>query len=110
MSVDLKRVSKDTLYIAMFSTVTILIWIGIEVWRAVTKPVPTKVNRQLLEPLPDGLNLEVFQDIKQRIKFDEAELINLPKPEKNQEVTNSAKTVSMEKITASPAATSGGSQ
>ncbi|MBI4034919.1 MAG: hypothetical protein HY381_00795 [Candidatus Chisholmbacteria bacterium] len=90
MQADVKQVSRDTLYLAVLTTVTILIWIGFEVTRSLTKPESRIVLKQELEPLPGELNQEVIQKLRQRIRIGEEQL---------QTVTDSGKRVSIEELT-----------
>ena len=89
MPVDLKRVSRDTLYIAIFTTVTIGIWIGVEVTRSLTKTPPARLRREDLEPLPQGLNQQILSELRQRLKVNQADLQSLA-------VTESGKRASIE--------------
>ena len=106
MPVDAKRVSRDTLYIALVSTVTILAWIGFEVIRSLTKSEVKSVTRQQLEPLPAGLNQTAIQLLKQRVVIDASKTQNLPVPTNAPAVTESAKSVSIE-VTPTPAVATG---
>ena len=106
MPVDVKRVSRDTLYIALITTVTILAWIGFEVVRSLSRSQITPVTRQQLEPLPAGLNQEGLQSLKQRLVVDESEAGSLSLLKAAPAVTESGKNVSI-KITPAPVATTG---
>ena len=104
MAVDLKRVSRDTLYIAVFTTMTILIWVGLAVVGALKKSPVAKVLKQQLEPLPAGLNQEMITKLKQRKQIEETEIQALPV---TGSVTESGKRVSME-VTPPPVSTASG--
>ena len=90
MPADLKRVSRDTLYIAIFTTITIGVWIGLEVIRSLTRPQAPRVRKEQLEPLPANLNQQVLSELKQKVRIKEEELTSLPKA-----VTESGKRASI---------------
>ena len=87
MPVEVKKVSRDSLYIAMATTVTILAWIGMEVFGSLTKSEKVVVDKQTLRPLPERLDQQELNLVKQRWQIeDTAELT----------VTESGKNVSIE--------------
>ena len=102
MPVDLKRVSRDTFYLAILTTVTIMAWIGFAILRSLTAETVTPALKQQLEPLPAGLNQKALGDLRQRIQLQEGQF-TLPEP-----VTESGKSVSIESSEATPVATVSG--
>jgi len=98
--VDVKRVSRDTLYWVVGTTATILVWIGLAVMQSLTRTSQPKMDKDYLLPLPTGLNQEVITDLKQRKNMDITDL---------KTVTESGKRVSMEEASPTPVATGAGS-
>jgi hypothetical protein len=87
MPVEVKKVSRETLYIAIATTATILVWIGMEIFSALTKSAQVAVDKQTLRPLPERLDEPELNLVKQRWQIeDTAELT----------VTESGKSVSIE--------------
>lgn len=87
MPVEVKKVSRDTLYIAIATTATILVWIGMEVFSSLTKSAKMVVDKTQLRPLPERLDEQELNLVKQRWQIeDTAELT----------VTGSGKSVSIE--------------
>lgn len=87
MPVEVKKVSRDTLYVAMATTATILVWIGVEIFSSLTKSAKVVVDKQQLRPLPERLDQQELNLVKQRWQIeDTAELT----------VTESGKSVSIE--------------
>ena len=107
MPVDLKRVSRDTFYVVVFTTLTTLVWVGLEVFRSLTGRATTKVSQQQLEPLPRELSRGVLNSLRQGSHFQEEQWQNLPIPSPSDNVTESTKSVSME-LAPVPTATVGG--
>lgn len=100
MPVEVKRVSRDTLYWAVGTTATILVWIGLAVMQSLTRTNQPEIDKNYLLPVPTGLNQEVITDLKQRKNMDITDL---------KTVTESGKRVSMEEASPTPAATGAGS-
>lgn len=102
MPVDMKQVSRDTLYLAIFTTVTIMAWIGFAVIRSLTKSQVTAVLRQQIEPMPAGLNQAVLTNLKQRVQLTGEQFkLATPAATAKTAVTESTKSASME-IKATP--------
>lgn len=77
MTLDEKRVSKDTLYVVILTTLTILAWIGFEVVRSLGRSEINQVVKKQLEPLPAGIDQQVLTELKQRIKVEESQIQSL---------------------------------
>lgn len=63
-----KKLSVEYLYVAVFTTVTALIWVGFEVFRAVTTPAEIEqVDRSEILPLSSELDAEGLRVVRDRL-------------------------------------------
>lgn len=65
-----KRLSVEFLYVAVFTTVTVMLWVGLEVVRSLTSPanIPA-VSKEELAPLSTELHIEVVNKLKARTQI-----------------------------------------
>lgn len=81
--------------LSVFTTVVVVIWIGLEVYFRLTKPTPTEVSLEVLRPLSPSFEEEVLEEIGGRrfIKEEELKDIHGRKIEtEEEEATPSAET------------------
>ena len=79
---------KYNLYrLAMFSFITVIAWIGFEIYRSYNKPKPTKVIQQQIEAVNPNLDLDIIGELQNRTHLSlsdlsqlEANLVFAPKP------------------------------
>lgn len=65
-----KQFSQQTLYVAIFTTVTVLAWIGFEVFRSLTTTEEKiEISKQALTPLSRELRVEVLDSLKRRLQI-----------------------------------------
>ncbi len=65
-----KKISQKALYVAIFTTVTVLLWIGFEVFRSLTTTdKEIEVTKAELVPLSRDLHVEVIDDLKKRLQI-----------------------------------------
>lgn len=60
--------NKDMIFLLVISILTVIIWVGFDVYRAFTKTEPVVEADQFLEPLNPTLNLTVFTELNSRIE------------------------------------------
>ena len=74
------KFSKDVLVLAILSLITVLSWIGFEVYRAATESSIPRVTKEMLIPIQPNLDRETIEQLKQSLTFSEEELNSLPVP------------------------------
>lgn len=62
------RLKKDLLRLAIYSLITIVIWLGLVTYRTLTRPQVTPDVKKQLEPLTASLALDTMDQVKQRLK------------------------------------------
>jgi hypothetical protein len=73
------KFSKNLFYIAILTVITILTWIGFDVYRAFNKvEIPKNVQEQLT-PLNPQVDMETLENLPKRLQIKEEEFI-LPTP------------------------------
>ena len=73
-----KQFSAQYLYVAVFTTATVILWIGFEVFRSLTTPaVVPQVTPIQLEPLSGEIDIQAIGELKQRLRIDQESLDNL---------------------------------
>lgn len=73
------KFSKEALNIAILTLVTILFWIGFEVYQSLTKIDIPQVLQKQTEPLDTTISFPIIEGLKQRNSFTEQELQNIEK-------------------------------
>lgn len=68
------KLDKNTLISSILTLITILIWIGLDVYRALTKTTITKVTQEQMQPLEPKIKKDVIQELKSNLSFSEEEL------------------------------------
>ena len=63
--------------IAIFTAVTLFVWLGIEAFQRITRRDLTVIPPEILNPLTPTLDKEVFQTIKNKKALTEAEASSL---------------------------------
>lgn len=63
-----KRKSNITVF-AVLTTLTILTWVGFEIYQAFNKPGLTTISEEVLAPLTPSLNRVVLDNMEQRRFF-----------------------------------------
>ena len=66
--------------LAIYTTITIFLWIFFDIYRALRKPVVVDVDQKILEPVYPILDKNILEELKNSIYFDASFLI---KPEEN---------------------------
>lgn len=73
-----KQLGRDILILSILTVITVFTWIGLEVYRVLTKTeIPVVLKRQI-EPLNPTINREIFEDLKSRGAFSVEELVIPP--------------------------------
>lgn len=71
---SVERLKKQYLEFAVFTLITVIIWIGYGVYTALTHPADVAVSAEELRQLPSDLQIEELQKLKQRLSISEEEL------------------------------------
>lgn len=80
---DNKKFAAGFLYVAVFTVVTVVLWIGFEVFRSLTSEADQQVaSKQELAPLSSKINMKGLEAVKKRrfipqTELDSLEVINL---------------------------------
>lgn len=67
----------NLLIFAILTVVTLVVWIGFEVYRLVNKSPQTNVPESILTPISPNLDQEVLSKIEKKVYINESELENL---------------------------------
>ncbi len=88
-----KKINRDLISLAVSTLLTVAVWIGFDVYRALTRYTLPEILDQQMQPLDPKLNQEVINQLKERLRISEEELGRLeelgPVAEAN-ETTSSA--------------------
>lgn len=60
--------------IVSLSSITTIIWVAISIYHAYQKQPPPVVPNEMLVPVDLNLNTEIFDEIKQKVYFNEDEI------------------------------------
>lgn len=72
------KLDKNTLISSVMTLVTVLVWLGLDVYRALTKTTITEVTQEQMKPLDPKIKKDVIQELKNNLSFSEEELNTLP--------------------------------
>lgn len=73
-----ERLKRQLLEFAIFTLITVFVWIGYSVYTALSQPAETNVSKEELLPLPPPLDSKRFAQLHERLIIDEEELIRFP--------------------------------
>lgn len=66
-TIEERKLSVEFLYAAVFTMVTVMVWVGLELIRSLTTPATvSQVTAEELQPLSPELNVEVVNRLKSR--------------------------------------------
>jgi len=66
-TIEERKLSVEFLYAAVFTTVTVIVWVGLELIRSLTTPsTVAQVTQEELQPLSPELNIEAVNRLKSR--------------------------------------------
>ena len=65
-------------WLLIFTTITVVVWVGLEIYRAANKSTITLVLQEQLEPLDASLDVETIATLKQRRLISVQELVQTP--------------------------------
>ncbi|MBI2009690.1 MAG: hypothetical protein HYS86_00790 [Candidatus Chisholmbacteria bacterium] len=71
---DVDHLSVSYLYLAIFTTITVLAWVGFEVFRSLARPAEIEVSAEEQEPIKESLDQEALELIRGRLHIESAEL------------------------------------
>lgn len=76
--VSKKGASKEILYILVLTTITVIVWIGLDVYRALTKKVTPKILKKYLQSLDPKIDLQIVERLKTRKSPTEEDFQTIP--------------------------------
>ena len=68
------KLGKDILILTIITLITVLTWVGFEVWLAATKTTITKVTQEQLAPLNPNVPQEIIESLKNNLTLSEEEM------------------------------------
>lgn len=71
---------KDALILSIMTLITVLIWIGFDVYRALTKTEIPQILQKQIAPLNPQIDRETIEKIKTKETISEEELERIPTP------------------------------
>lgn len=74
------KFGRNILFLAILSLLTVMVWIGYEVYQVYTKTTVPQVTSKLIQPLNPTVDLEILQTIKekQQLSNEELDLSSMP--------------------------------
>lgn len=75
---DKKKPNRDLLTIAIFTLITVIVWIGITVYQSFKISTTPKIVQEQLKPLRPDFDTEVIDALNLRRKISQEELDRLP--------------------------------
>ncbi len=74
-TIEEKRLSVEFLYAAVFTTVTVMVWVGLELIRSLTTPATIpQVTPEELKPLSADLSVEAVNQLRSREQIAQEQL------------------------------------
>jgi len=70
------KFGKEALFLTVFSLLTVLTWVGFEIWRSASQTTIPKVSREQVLPLNANLTKNIFEKLGQNLSFTQEELDN----------------------------------
>lgn len=58
------KFGKNILFLSIMTLVTVLCWVGFEVYHAYTQPTVPEILKELIKPLDSTINITVVEDIE----------------------------------------------
>ena len=86
----MKKNKQDLLTFSILTLITVLTWIGFDVYQALTRYTIPEILDKQIQPLNPKLNQETINQLKERLQISEEELTQLPTPQIEPESTESA--------------------
>jgi hypothetical protein len=68
------KLSKDLLFLTIFTLITVLTWVGLAVWSAASKTTINEVTQQQMAPLNPVINKNIIESLKKTSYFSEEEM------------------------------------
>lgn len=80
------QLGRDALVLSILSLITVLTWIGFDVYRALTKTEIPQILQRQLTPLDPKIPAVTFQNLEQRVSFTQEELSQITVPTAEEEL------------------------
>jgi hypothetical protein len=74
------RLGKNALFFSILTLITVLTWIGVEVYLTATKTTIPKVTQEQMAPLDPRIKEEVIENLKANFWLSEEEISNFNFP------------------------------
>lgn len=74
------RLGKNALIFSIMTLITVLTWIGVEVYLATTKTTIPEVTQEQMKPLTPQIKKQVIEELKERLWFSEEEMNSVNPP------------------------------
>jgi len=86
----MKKKKQDFLVFSILTLITVLTWIGFDVYQALTSYTIPEILDKQIQPLNSKLDQETINQLKERLQINEEELTQIPTPQIEPESTISA--------------------
>lgn len=74
------KFGKNMLVLSIMTLITVIIWVGCEVYSAYTKTTVPRIIKELIKPLSPDVNETVIEEIKNKYQIPEGELNIVTQP------------------------------
>lgn len=79
------KLGKNALFLSLISLLTVISWVGFEVYKTSNKTTITKVTKKQMAPINPNIKTTVFEKIEKNLSLSEEELNTITTPEATQE-------------------------
>lgn len=91
------KLGKDILILTIITFITVLTWVGFEVWLAATKTTITKVTQEQMSPLNPQINKQIVESLKDNLSLSQEEMNqSISSPSATESSQNSTESASLE--------------
>jgi len=92
------KFGKNILILSITTLITVVVWVGYEVYSAYTQTTVPKIIRELIKPLSPNIDEATIEDIQEKYQIPEEELNIITQPVLELETEEGAETEEEEEI------------
>lgn len=74
------KFGKNMLVLSIMTLITVIVWVGYEVYSAYTKTTVPRIIKELIKPLSPNINETAIEEIKKKYQIPEGELDIVTQP------------------------------
>lgn len=90
------QLGKDALLLAILTLITVLIWIGLDIYRILTKTKIPQVLQEQIAPLDPKIPVTTLEELQSRVSFTQEELSEVVVPAPEEELVEETEEVATE--------------